>query len=239
MSIQRIINQAETLNINRRKLVSVQYTRSEIAKVNETASRNPWRLTLGISASLPYQDNRDLLEQLDYLDKTKPETVTFNQTGLNYMFAYQAGTLTQVQRDAIQVESFIGNQLKLKSLPSVASLGPQGSGSTVIFKKGDFIQIAGYPFPFTVVGPAAVSGVVTPGDVIRGTDPTFVTLTVHRPNFIAASVQNLGIKVGNEVSFRVICVNMPTYTLSPGAKNNPFIQFSGEFQLYEYTGDVL
>ena len=38
MSLQNIVNISETLNINRRRLVSVQYTRSEIAKVNETGN---------------------------------------------------------------------------------------------------------------------------------------------------------------------------------------------------------
>ena len=237
MSLQRIINACETLNIDRRRVTGVQFTRSEIAKANETVTRNPWRFNLAISAALKYDENRDLLEQIDYLDRTIPEVVSFSTTtgaskGLAYMFAYQ-GSMSSAQLSAITVNGFSGNQLVLQGLPTVNQNFPS---TTIMFKKGDFIQVAGYPYPFTVVGPAANNGVITPGDVQRGNGST-LQLTVHRPNFISANLSGLGINVGNAVQFRVFCPNMPTYKLSPGG-TNAIISWSSDFQLYEYTGDV-
>lgn len=230
MSLQKIINISETLTIDRRKLTSVQYTRSEIAKVNETTSRNPWRLTLGISAIIPYELGRDVIETIDTLDRTKSEIVSFAtstgaSSGLSYMFAYQ-GAMSSGQITSITVQSFTGNKLTLTGLPSVPTIGANG----VLFKKGDFVQIKDYPYPFTVTE-----------DVVRGTNTAtnaVVTATMHRPNFISASVVSKGINVGNNVQFRVFCPNMPTYKLSPGGRT-ALISFNGDFQLVEYTGDVL
>jgi len=224
--LQRIVNACETLSIDRRRLVSVQYTRSEIAKVYETASRNPWKFSLGISAGLQYGDNRDLLEEIDRLDRTKDFTISFSQAqgaskGLAYMFAYQGPNIVNVQNTT--VTSFSGNQLVLGNLPTVQQ---SGGAQVVMFKKGDFIQIQDYPYPFTVTA-----------DVLRGSGNT-ITITTHRPNFITASLAGKGINIGNNCIFRVFCPNMPTYKLSPGGKN-ALISFSGEFSLIEYTGDVL
>jgi hypothetical protein len=227
MSLQRIINACDSLNIDRRRLVSVQYTRSEIARVNETVSRNPWKFTLGISAALKYVPNRDLLEEIDRLDRTKPEIISFSNSatgaskGLSYMFAYQGDNISNVAN--IQVISFTGNQLVIGNLPNVLASGGAGA---YMFRKGDFIQIVGYPYPFT-----------STTDVLRGNGST-ITVTTHRPNFITANVANLNIKVGNDCQFRMFCPNMPTYKLTPGG-DNAIISWTSDFQLVEYTGDVL
>ena len=66
--LQTIINKCNALNIDRRKVVGIQITRNEIARTSETPTFNPWRMTLTMPASLPYQTNRDLIEALDTLD---------------------------------------------------------------------------------------------------------------------------------------------------------------------------
>ena len=236
MSLQRIINVCETLTIDRRRVIGVQYTRNEIAKVTETPTRNPWRLNLGISAALKYADNRDLLETIDYLDRAHTEVISFNNAtystinnqstgnvaskGLAYMFKYLGDNIANVQN--ISVQSFVGNQLILGALPTVVASGGAGA---LMFRKGDFIQIKGFPYPFT-----------STTDVYRGNDAT-ITVTTHRPNFISGIVLNQGINVGNAVQFRVFCPNMPTYKLSPGG-DNAVINFTSDFQLYEYLGDA-
>jgi uncharacterized membrane protein len=227
MSLQRIVNVCETLNIDRRKVVGVQYTRSEVAKVSETPTRNPWRFNLTIAAALIYSQNRDLLEQIDYLDRRYPEVLSFSTStgasaGLAYMFAYQGAIKTYIP--LITVTSFVGNQLTLNvanvSIPNV------GGSTAVVFKKGDLIQIKNYPYPFT-----------STTDVLRGSADT-ITVTTHRPNFIGTGVNGLGINVGNDCQFKMFCPNMPTYKLSPGGPN-AIIQWTSDFQLYEWTGDIL
>jgi hypothetical protein len=222
MSIQKIINVCETLNIDRRKVVGVQFTRSELAKVSSTPTRNPWKFALNVTAGLQYSTNRDLLEDLDSLDRQYTETVSFSSVpGQAFIFAYQGG-MTAPQQAGVRVSTFVGNQLVLTNLP----VSGQMATTDFIVKKGDIFQITGYPHPFTATA-----------DVQRGSSAT-VTVTTHRPNFIAASVVNLGLAFGNSVQFKVFCPNMPTYTLIPGG-TDALIEWTSEFQLYEYMGDVV
>jgi len=233
--LQTIINHCDSIMIDRRRVMGVQFTRSEIAKTSETPTRNPWRFTLGLSAQLDYNSNRDLLEAIDHLDRRLPQQISFSTVtgaspGLSYVFKYLAGSLTQTQQNLLQVASFTGNQLSLTGLPAIGGF----SSNTVLFQSGDLIQINGYPYPFTVVGPAKVDDVnIFPGPVVRGNSDT-VTFTVHRPNFITGSVVGLGVNIGNNCLFNMFCQNMPIYKLVPGG-SNALIEWQSSFQLYEYT----
>lgn len=228
MSIQSIINIADTIQINRRKVVGIQYTRNEIARVSELVTRNPWRFSVKVSAVLRYDlpATRALLEELDRLDRKLPEEITFaNNTNLSWMFSYQ-GALTLAERNNLRVSRFGDsthdyNELVLTGLPTT---GVNSLSTAVMFKKGDIIQVSGYPYPFTVQNT----------QVLRGSGNT-ITITTHRENFIDTSVVNGSVVVGPSVEFNMFCPNMPTYTFV--GKNQ--VQFDGAFELYEYTGTIL
>lgn len=227
MSLQRILNVCQTVSIDRRKVIGIQYTRSEIAKITETPTRNPWRISLSIGAALLYNQNRDLLEEIDRLDSRLPETISFSSNpNLSFMLAYQGDAKANVAN--ITVTSFSGTTLTLGNLPAISG---SVSANTVLFKKGDYIQIKTFPYPFTATA-----------DVLRGSGTT-VAVTTHRPNFITENgtqtIVGKGINVGNDVQFRMFCPSMPTYKLVSAIKNNPMIVWSGDFQLTEYTGEVV
>ena len=228
MSLQKIINISSKLSFNRRRVVGIQYARNEIPRVSETPTFNPWKLQVSVPASLKYNEARAILEDLDRMDKTIPEVITFsNNPNLSWLLAYQ-GDLTSIQRGNVVVQSFIGNQLTL----NVASVSV--SSDKHILKKNDYIQIQGFPFPFT-----------STTDVTRGVGST-VTVTTHRPNIITDSVMGYGLNWGNSVQFRMFCPNMPTYTFTPGGYhrvgstvvNNALITFDSDFNLYEAVGDA-
>ena len=222
MSIQKIINSCETLSINRRKVVGVQYSRSEVAKISSTPTRNPWKFTLNVTAGLQYSANRDLIEEIDRLDRQYTETVSFSGVpGHSFIFAYQ-GDMTAPQQAAVRISTFAGNQLVLTNLPVTGQMATTG----YVVKKGDILQIAGFPHPFTVLA-----------DVQRGSSST-VTISTHRPNFIAASVASTAVNFGNSVQFKVFCPNMPSYKLVRGG-TDAIIEWTSDFELYEYTGDVI
>lgn len=226
--LQGIINVAETIEIDRRRVVGVQYSRSEIVKVSSTPTRNPWKFTIKVSAALPYSDARALLASIDNLDRSTPDTISFGANpNLAWVTRYQ-GDMTPSEINAITVASFTGTQLTLANLPSMTA-------TNYLFKSGDYIQIGSggvNPYPFTVVG-----------DVQRGSDST-ITITTHRPNFISANLVGSGITVGKDVTFKMLCTNMPTYRLIPGASqridgtlvNNAFVEWDTDFEFYEYTG---
>lgn len=223
--LQTIINNASAMTIDRRKVVGVQITRNEIPRTSLTPTKQPWRFTLTMPSSLKYYNNRDLLEQLDKIDRYQPEYVTFGDNAcLSWIFRYQ-GQLTQSQINQMTVQSFTGNQLVLSTLPVVPS-------TRVLFEPNDLIQIGNYKYPFT-----------STTRVTRGTGST-VTVTTNRPNIITNSVSSLGLTVGNSCQFYMFCPNMPTYKLIPGGYttsngvtvNNALIEFSDDFTLYEWVG---
>ena len=222
--LQTIINNAGSLLIDRRKVVGLQVTRNEIPRVTLTPTRQPWKMELEMPSSLKYYNNRDLLEALDTMDRVSPEIVTFsNNPCLSWIFRYQ-GQLNSGQINQMRVQSFIGNQLVLTNVPIVP-------GNRVIFEPNDLIQLGNYPYPFT-----------STTRVLGGT--TTITVTTNRPNILSVNVVNLGITVGNACKFNMFCPNMPTYKLIPGGYtrsngitiNNALIEFSDNFQLYEYVG---
>jgi hypothetical protein len=218
MSIQNLINVASSLEINRRKVVSQQMTRSDVVKVGETPTRNPWKMTVGLSVVKPYATARALMESVDYYDRSVYQDISFSSNAkLSYMFAYQ-GNLNLGQLNNLRVSSFSGNQLQLSGLPA-------GNAGSYIVRAGDIFTINNLPYPFTSVN-----------DVQRGNDVN-VTITTNRPNFLTSSVVNTGLQFGNGVVFRMIASAMPTYKLIPGG-GSALVQFTGDLQLVEYTGDA-
>lgn len=224
--LQTIIDNCNGMVINRRKVVGLQITRNEIPRVTVTPTRQPWKFTLTMPSSLKYYENRDLLEAMDTLDRVTPEVITFsNNACLSWIFRYQ-GQLSNAQLATITVNSFIGNQLVLNVS------GIFATNTRVVFEPNDLIQLGNYPYPFT-----------STTRVLRGSGNT-ITVTTNRPNIISSNVTNLGITVGNSCDFNMFCPNMPTYKLIPGGYasvdgttvNNALIEFTDDFQFYEYVG---
>jgi len=226
--LQTIINACNGIKINRRNVVGIQYTRNEIPRVSQTPTTNAWKITLDMPNSFKYNEARALMEELDTLDTTTPQLVTFgNNSNLQWIFAYQ-GAMTAGQIATCTVLTYVGNQLTLTGLPAVGA-------TTVLFKKNDLIQISGHPYPFT-----------TEEDVLRGAGAN-VIITTSRPNIISTSVVGAGIVTGTTCQFNFFCPNMPVYKLIVGGyqrtgsgtiQNNALLQFSDSFMLYEFVGDA-
>jgi hypothetical protein len=222
--LQTIVDFCGSLKIDRRKVVGIQFTRNEIPRVSETPTKNPWRFTLELPNSFKYYEARALMEEIDNLDRTTPQLITFsNNPALSWIYKYQ-GTMSTAQINGITVQSFIGDQLVLQNLPVLPS-------TRVLFGANDLIQIGNYTYPFT-----------STTQVLRGSGST-VTVTTNRPNIISGAVGGADITVGNACEFYMFCPNMPTYKLIPGGQtmlqgqvvSNALIEWSDAFQLYEWV----
>ena len=226
--LQTIIDNCDSLEIDRRKVVGIQITRNEVPRTSATPTYQPWRMKLTMPSFYKYNAARSLMESLDTLDRNTPEVVTFsNNPKLSWIFKYQ-GAMSGGQINGITVQSFTNNQLVLTNLPTVPS-------GTVLFEPNDLIQIGNEPFPFT-----------STAQVLRG-GASNVTVFTNRPNILTSSVVGDGITVGNSCDFKMFCPNMPVYKLIPGGYlrgtgsttlNNALIEFSDAFLLYEYVGDA-
>ena len=226
--LQDIIDGSTGLQINRRNVIGLQFTRNEIPRASLTPTKNPWKFTLDMPSSYRYSEARSLMETLDRLDRYQPQTITFsNNSNFSWMFRYQ-GQMTSGQIAGLTVTSYVGNQLEIGGLPTV-------SAGTVLFEQNDLIQIGGlnaYPFPFT-----------STTQILRGSGST-VTITTSRPNILTGNLVGLGLIVGNSCQFRMFVPNMPVYKLTVGGAlysgstliNNALIEWSDSFQFYEYVG---
>lgn len=223
--LQTILNYCNGIEIDRRKTVGIQFTRNEIPRVSQTPTKNPWRFTISMPNKFRYSEARDLMEAIDTLDRIGSEVVTFSDLpNLSWVFKYQ-GTMSQSMINTITVTSYVNDQLTLSNLPVIPS-------TRVLFQPNDLIQIGNNPYPFTSVN-----------QVLRGTGSS-VTFTVSRPNILTTTVVGDGITVGNSCEWNVFCPNMPTYKLVPGGQlmsgstitNNALIEWSDDFQFYEFVG---
>jgi hypothetical protein len=229
--LQTILNYCNGIDIDRRKVVGIQYTRNEIPRVSQTPTKNPWKFTLDMPNRFRYSQARDLMEALDTLDRITPEIITFsNLPSLNWIFKYQ-GQMTAPQLATITVTSWVGTTLTLNVS------GITAASTAVIFEPNDLIQIGSlneYPYPFT-----------STTQVLRGSGST-VVVTTNRPNILTGTLTGEGIIVGNTCQFNMFCPNMPTYILKPGGQamsgstliNNAYLEFSDAFELYEWVGDA-
>ena len=216
MSLQTIIDNATFLNINKRRVVASSISRSGHYKTAER-SPSPYSFTVGAPQGFTYSTNRGVLEDLDSTDRITEVQINIGATNsaLSYLTDYQ-GSLNSSQVGQISLNSVSGANIYLDTT-SVS-----GSPSGDMFKKGDFILLEGntstYRYPYQVTSDIAFSG----GNV---------TIPVHRPvlSQTGVALTSGGIAVGNNVTFQVKCVNMPTYTVVP----HDLVEFSDNFEFIE------
>ena len=224
MSLQYIWNNSTEITVNRRRMIGMQIARNGLVKLGETPTLTPWKFTVKQGTLFGFNQARFLIETLDNMDRNVSEVITLGAgTNMSWLYRYQ-GAQTQLNLDRIKVTSFVGNQLVL----DISTL--TSAANSVIFEKGDIFNIVGFPYPFTATAQVLKTG-------------TSVTMTTHRPNVIQTAIPaNTGLLVGANTQIKVICTNMPTYTLKPGGykyvngilTNAAYIEYDSDFELHEF-----
>ena len=220
MSLQTIIDNASFITINKRKGVGQTISRSGHIKTS-VQQGSLYRFTVGVDAGLKYSTNRNLLEDIDTLDRNVESNVDIGatNTGLTYITAYQ-GDLIDGDTNTISMVNAVGSNIYVDT----TTIGNANvSGYTTLFKKGDFIQPRGntgtYRYPYQVTSDVAFSSNAN------------ITVPIHRP-FIpqdGVSVTSGFIRAGKNVRFHLKALVMPTYTVVPYDR----ISFDSDFELIE------
>jgi hypothetical protein len=212
MSIQNIIDKAQQIEIDRRRIVAQTISRSQRIKTSERSTAQPWRFKVTPPGALKYADSRGILEVIDLGDRvTEYEISLSNTTGMQYITEYR-GSLTTGQRNSLTIDTVSTNTITITNLPSVSS-------STVMFAVGDYIQPSNSRYPYTVTATC-----------LRGLNTT-TTVVVHR-NIITSegiTLAGQGLDIGNSVTWRVVVSGLPSYQLIP----NRLVQYTGDFELIE------
>ncbi len=220
--LQTIIDNAISIDINRRKTSGVTVSRSGIVKTAQHATNVPWVFTVAMHPGLKYSENRALAEEIDRLDRTEESEINIGNSNPNlaYITRYQ-GTLTVTERNAANIIAASNSNITLDA----AAIRTAGASSTdYLVRAGDYIQPGGgYRYPYTATA-----------DVQVGSGAN-VTIPVHRPVIQANAYSFVGQSVtfGSDVSWRVKMITKPSYSIVPYDR----LEFSDNFQLVEIILD--
>lgn len=223
MSLNTILAISESVGINDQRFVGQMLSRNQRISTSEILTVVPFAFTMKPMNYLLYSENRNLLADLRYYDKSLTQYLNFGTTGwINYI-EYQ-GDMTSGQISACQWQTASANKtLVLGSLPSISS-------SAYIVRKGDFCQVGLYSY-------------IATSDVQRGSGST-VNIPVHR-NLLTTVTSPINAVIGQYgttvsmggssytgTTFPVILREYPTYSLMP-ITDDSFIQWSGNFVAFE------
>ena len=161
-----------------------------------------WKFTVTPSPGATYVEARPYLAKLDQMDRITVADINFSQAGFENIIGY-LGSGT----GGFTIAGISGTTCTV----TAGSL----SGSYVA-RAGDWLQIGSTGSVYQVVqDPATGNG---------------ATVTLNRP--IDEAVGSYTGYFGTNVTWSVLCVQRPTWTLVP-AGNNMLVNWSGDFVFYE------
>jgi hypothetical protein len=216
MSLQTIVDKAQLIEIDRRRMVGQTMSRSQRIKTAERSTAQPWKFKITPPGMLKWEDSRAIVELIDFNDRVNEYTVKLSNTpGTSYITEYQ-GELTQAELNNLTIQAASTASFTITNLPAIASTI---TSSTVIFATGDIIQPNNSRYPYTVVG-----------NVVRGSNTT-TNVVLHRAVITSEGVTlaGQGLKVANSCTWQLIVSGLPTYQLVPGRN----VQYTGDFELIE------
>lgn len=211
MTIQVIFNSAQSIELDRRKIVGQTVSRSERIRTAERASANAFKFVIEPVSRFRYSLVRGVLESIMTPDRHTEQTVNIATTpGLWYLTQY-LGDCSSAQLGTMSISAFTNTSVTLNNLPSIGS-------SLKLFRAGDWIQPTWSRYPYIVTS-----------DVNRGSG-SLATATVHRSLITSEATTVTGaFYVGTATSLKVVVTELPTYKLI----QRDWAEFTGQFTVVE------
>jgi hypothetical protein len=160
-----------------------------------------WEFDVTLPNGPKWTEYRPLIEAMEALDPVTVRTVNIAKPALSWITGYQ-GNLTDTS--AVTVSFTSGNTVTITGGATLAS--------GFRFKAGDLIQLGTTGSVYSVVNDVAF-------------DQT--TVTLHRP--VREAAGNYTLRIGQAVTWNVICVAFPTWTIT----SRDQISWSGSFVFAE------
>jgi hypothetical protein len=208
MSLQKIIDTAQKIVFDRRKVVGQTISRSQRVKSAKRNSANPLVLTVTPSAFFNYAQARDMVEGVMAGDRyTEFQVKLGNNTRTAYLNEYR-GELPLEEAAAMTITNFTLNNVTIATTAST---------TTTVLKAGDWIQPASSRYPYVVTADVLGNG-------------TVATATVHRNLITSEDITVTGaMLIGTDTTLRVLITDLPTYEIGLYKQ----LSWSGDFQLVE------
>jgi hypothetical protein len=204
MSFQFVIDNAETMGVSRRPVVASTLTRSGLVR---TVSRGNslWRFTVRLPDGPRWTDYRPYITAIEKSDRFVAEDIQFNNSGYDWMFAYQGDFANISGTVTVTIPSPRTNTVTIASAPTLAS--------GYRFRKGDLIQLT-YPGPVYVITE----------DVAYNQN----TITLHRP-ILDPTSGVVTARIGENCIFSLQMIEFPQWSFI--ARDQ--IGWSGDFVFQE------
>lgn len=186
MSFQWIIDYAEQISINRRKLVASTTTRDGTTRAVSRGGQ-VWTFTVKLPDGMRWTDMRQLISQAEALDRVSTANISLSATGQDWLYQYQGDSVNYTGFQATVTND--SNQITLTTSPTTSS--------GYKFRAGDIIQLGASGKCYTVASDVAYNS---------------NTVTLHRP-VLDSSATGVALRVAENCSFEVICTNFPDWTL--------------------------
>ncbi len=183
MSFQWIIDNAESISINRKSMVSSTTARDGTVR-SVSRGGQPWRFEVKFPDGAKWTDLRPLISSAEKLDRYTTATIKLNDPGLFWLSQYQ-GNATNTAFSASWTQG---------SKTITVSGGTTPSGFK--FRAGDFIQLGATRHVYTVAQDVVYSG---------------TSVTLHRPVLDATGSGSL--VIGANCQYSVICTQFPEWTI--------------------------
>lgn len=200
-AFQYIFDNAESISIDRRAVTAQTVSRNNTVR-SVSRGGQIWRFDVKLPDGPRWTDLRPYIEAIDYADRYTVGTVQINNAGYN-------DWLTKYQGDAGNPNSILASWSQ--GTNSITLTGGQAA-SGYNFRAGDIIQLGNLGRAYSVVADVPFSS---------------NTVTLNRPVIDATGSGTLS--TGYNVSWKVICVEMPRWTIF--ARNQ--VSWSGSFVFYE------
>ena len=185
-AFQTVIDNAETISINRRRKVSQTTSRDGTVKSTSLGGQI-WEFEVQLPSGPQWTTYRPLVERMEALDRTTVGQIQINKTGHSWLSGYQ-GDLASTSGITVSYSS--GNTVSITAGATGLSAGQYR------FRSGDFVQLGSSGSVYSVVN-----------DVAHNVN----TITLNRPVREAAGSYSL--IVGQSVTWNVICVSFPKWTV--------------------------
>ena len=186
-AFQTVIDNAETISINKKKKVSQTVSREGVVK-SISLGGQVWEFQVKLPDGPRWSEYRPLIEKIEALDRVTTGTIAINKAAHSWITGYQ-GDLANTGSVTVSYSDTTPTTLTITGGASGLSAGQYR------FKSGDVIQL-GAGGVYTVVDDVAYNG---------------TTITTHRPVRDTSGTYTL--KVGQAVEWTVICTQLPQWTI--------------------------
>ena len=185
MSFQWIIDNAQSISINRKKVVASTTARDGTTRAVSRGGQ-VWTFSVKLPDGIPWNILRPLISQAESLDRIATANISLNTAGQRWLSGYQG--------NSVNYTGFVASITQGSQTLTLTTSPTTSSGYK--FKAGDFIQISNGKV-YTVADNVAYNS---------------NSVLLHRPVIEGTSTGNQ-LLVAENCVFNVICTQFPNWSL--------------------------